>query len=137
MTFVLDTSVSMAWCFTEELDEYAQAVLDALGNDQALVPQLWPLETANVLVLSERKRRLTEKESQRYLNFLSALPIIVDAHTSDRATASILSAARQSGLTAYDAAYLELALREAIPIATRDKAVLNACKKAGIKVFQS
>jgi predicted nucleic acid-binding protein len=137
LTFVLDTSVSMAWCFTEELDEYAQAVLDALGNDQALVPQLWPLETANVLVLSERKRRLTEKESQRYLSFLSALPIIVDIHTSDRATASILSAARQSGLTAYDAAYLELALREAIPIATRDKAVLNACKKAGIKVFQS
>jgi hypothetical protein len=58
-------------------------------------------------------------------------------HTSDRATASILTAARQSGLTAYDAAYLELALREAIPIATRDKAVLNACKKAGIKAFKA
>jgi hypothetical protein len=69
LTFVLDTSVSMAWRFSEELDEYAQAVLDGLGNDQALVSQLWPLETANVLVLSERKRRLT-----------SALPIIVDTH---------------------------------------------------------
>lgn len=133
-SLVVDTSVSMAWCFREELDAYALGVLDVLGAGQALVPQLWPIETANVLALAERNRRLTAKDLERYLDLLAALPIAIDSQTADRATTAILGVARRFGLTAYDAAYLELALRESLPLASRDKALLAACRKAGVEV---
>lgn len=135
-SLVIDTSVSMAWCFRDELDAYALGVLEALGAGQALVPQLWPVETANVLALAERNRRLTATDLDRYLGLLGALSILVDSQTADRATTAILAVARRFGLTAYDAAYLELAQRESLPLASRDKALLAACRKAGVEVFR-
>lgn len=100
-------------------------------------PPIWPLEVANVLVLSERKRRLTTAESARFIAVLTALPITVDDQTSHRAFNEVLALARAHRLTAYDAAYLELASREGLPIATLDNGLRKAARRLGIIVFKS
>ncbi len=133
--FVVDCSVTMAWCFADELDEYADTVLQALSNNQATVPALWPLEVANTLLHSERRRRLTVAASQHFLGLLEALPIEIDRETATRATGPTLAVAREYGLTVYDAAYLELSMREGLSLATRDKKIRTAVKAAGVKLF--
>ena len=133
--FVVDCSVTMAWCFADELDEYADTVLQAMSNNQATVPALWPLEVANTLLHGERRRRLTVAASQRFLGLLEALPIEIDRETAVRATGPTLAVAREYGLTVYDAAYLELSMREGLSLATRDKKMRTAVKAAGVKLF--
>ncbi len=133
--FVVDCSVTMAWCFADELDEYADTVLQAMSNNQATVPALWPLEVANTLLHGERRRRLTVAASQRFLGLLEALPIEIDRETAARATGSTLAVAREYGLTVYDAAYLELSMREGLSLATRDRKMRTAVKAAGVKLF--
>ncbi len=133
--FVVDCSVTMAWCFADELDEYADTVLQALSNNQATVPALWPLEVANTLLHGERRRRLTVAASQRFLGLLEALPIEIDRETAVRATGPTLAVAREYGLTVYDAAYLELSMREGLSLATRDRKMRTAVKAAGVKLF--
>jgi len=133
--FVVDCSVTMAWCFADELDKYADSVLRALSNNQATVPALWPLEVANTLLHGERRRRLTVAASQRFLGLLEALPIEIHRETTARATGPTLTVAREYGLTVYDAAYLELSMREGLSLATRDKKMRTAVKAAGVKLF--
>jgi len=110
---VVDCSVTMAWCFEDECDELADAVLDALADGEAWVPSLWPLEVANVLVAAERRRRLTAADSARFIELLMGLPIVVDDRSHERALSQGLAAARQLGLSVYDASYVELAMRPA------------------------
>ncbi len=131
--FVLDCSVGMAWCFEDEADRYADAVLDRLVEESALVPPLWPLEIANVLVVAERRRRLSKSDSARFLELVGALPIEVDTATPD--PFHLLAVAREHGLSAYDAAYLALAMREGIPLATRDRALGKAARRCGVPLF--
>ncbi len=133
--FVVDCSVTMAWCFADELDEYADTVLQALSNNQATVPALWPLEVANTLLNGERRRRLTVAASQRFLGLLESLPIEIDRETAARATGPTLAVAREYELTVYDAAYLELSMREGLSLATRDRKMRTAVKAAGVKLF--
>lgn len=133
--FVVDCSVTMAWCFADELDEYADTVLQSLSNNQATVPALWPLEVANTLLHGERRRRLTVAASQRFLGLLESLPIEIDRETAERATGPTLAVAREYGLTVYDAAYLELSMREGLSLATRDRNMRTAVKAAGVKLF--
>ena len=133
--FVVDCSVTMAWCFADELDEYADTVLQSLSNNQATVPALWPLEVANTLLHGERRRRLTEAASQRFLDLLESLPIEIDRETAARATGPTLAVAREYGLTAYDAAYLELSMSEGLSLATRDRKMRTAVTAAGVKLF--
>lgn len=135
--FVLDCSVALGWCFADELDTYANTVLGAMERHEALVPGLWPLEIANTLLMAERRRRLKEADSQRFLDLLAALPIEVDRETAARATSATLSLGREHGLSAYDAAYLELAMREGLPLATRDRTLRTACRAGGVRVFKS
>lgn len=130
--FVLDCSITMTWCFEDESDDYADAVLDSLKNATALVPTIWPLEVANVLLLSKRNGKITDMQSISFIDTLSALPIVIDHSTSSRAMHSVFVLASQSNLTIYDAAYLELALREKIPLLTLDKELIKAAKKLGI-----
>ncbi|OPY60708.1 MAG: tRNA(fMet)-specific endonuclease VapC [Syntrophorhabdaceae bacterium PtaU1.Bin034] len=135
--FVMDCSVVMAWCFEDEADAYADSVLDSLSDSGAIVPSIWPLEIANVLLVAERRKRLTEADSLQFVRLLSELPIVVDQETSERAFSEILFIGRQQTLSSYDAAYLELAMREGAALATRDKALIEAAHKCGVKLLFS
>jgi len=130
--FVLDCSVTMAWCFEDESNDYTDTILENLQNATAIVPTIWSLEVANVLLLSKKNKRITEVQSASFIDALSALPIIVDQSTTTRAMHSIFALARQSDLTIYDAAYLELAIREKIPLLTLDKGLIKVAKKLHI-----
>lgn len=135
MPLVLDCSIAMGWCFADETDSYADKVLDALRSGDALVPSIWTLEVANVLLVAERHGRLCEADSARFLDLLGNLPIRVDDRDASLAFTSVLSCGRRFGLTSYDAAYLDLAMRTGSPLATRDKALRKACRAAGAELF--
>jgi predicted nucleic acid-binding protein len=126
----------MAWCFEDECDQYADAVLGALRETEAVVPAIWPLEVANVLLVAERTKRLKKADSARFVELLRGLSIAVEALNSESVLSRVLASGRESGLSSYDAAYLELAMRQGITLATRDKALKRACKKGGVSLFQ-
>jgi predicted nucleic acid-binding protein len=134
---VLDCSVAMAWCFDDEADAMADALLSSLAEREAIVPAIWPLEIANVLALAEKKGRITNAGSAKFIGTLQSLPIQVDEQTAERALGEILSLARSFQITAYDAAYLELALREGGSIATLDARLRTAAQSAGVQLFQT
>jgi predicted nucleic acid-binding protein len=134
--FVLDCSLTMAWYFKDEATDYSRAVRKALGSVEAVVPGLWPLEVVNSLVLGERRRRSTAAEASKWLNFLRMLPIRVDSETTVRSWSDILNVARSRTLSAYDAAYLELALRLGLPLASLDRPLKAAAASAGVGEFQ-
>ena len=133
---VLDCSVAMAWCFEDECDELADAALDALGTTDVWVPSLWPLEVANVLLVAERRGRLTPAASARFVELLRGLPILVDDGTHDRALGSVLWTARETDLSSCDAAYLDLAIRRGASMATRDSRLRAACAALGVPLFE-
>ncbi len=132
--FVLDCSVTMAWCFEDESSDYTDTILENFKGVTAIVPTLWPLEVANVLLLSMKKKRITEVQSSSFIDALSALPIVVDQSTTSKAMHSIFVLANQTELTIYDAAYLELAIREKIPLLTLDQKLINAAKKLNVLI---
>ena len=117
--FVIDNSVVMSWCFKDETNKYTDAILDRLENAAAFVPAVWPLEVGNVLLVAERKKRLSESDSSRFIALLSDLPIIVDQEPPERMFSEILSVAREHNLSSYDASYLHLAIRKGLPLAKR------------------
>jgi len=133
--FVLDGSVTMAWYFKDEMDDYANAVRDGMDQSQAFVPSLWPLEVANTVVMGERRKRSTPAQAATWLSFLGILPIVVDGETTARAWGDTLSLARAHNLSAYDAAYLELAMRRGLPLATRDDRLKAAAAAVGVSLF--
>lgn len=130
--FVLDCSITMAWCFEDEVTDYTDAILQRLTSATAIVPNIWPLEVANVLLLSKKHKRISEIQASNFIEALSGLPIVIDPSTSNRALHNISVLAEEVGLTIYDAAYLELAMREKIPLLTLDKSLINAAKKLGL-----
>ncbi len=133
MPFVLDCSVTMAWVFQDEATDKTDALRDSLVTDLAVVPELWPIEVANVLLVATRRGRLAEDDWRRIFADLRALPIEIDPDTSDQAL-QILNLAHRHGISAYDAAYMELALRMHLPLATLDRRLAAACRSAGIGV---
>lgn len=138
MSFVLDNSVTMRWFFGDGKPQeltYAGNVLDAMKNTSALVPVTWGLEVANVIARAEAKGLVTEARSAAFLERLEGAGIDVDMGTFAHALSDILQLARRYKLSAYDASYLELALRLGIPLATLDVDLRNAAKKAGVKSF--
>lgn len=130
MPIVVDTSVTMAWCFDDESTGETDAVLERVGLEGAVVPALWRLEVANVLLVAERRRRITEAQAARFVALLAQLPIRVDVTPSE--TASVLAAGRQHRLSACDASYLIVAERLALPMATLDQRLAAACRTAGV-----
>jgi predicted nucleic acid-binding protein len=134
--FVLDCSVTMAWYFKDEADVYANTVRRALSRASAVVPALWPLEVANILVLGERRQRSTAAEASKWLRYLQVLPIHVDDETPARAWSDILHVARSYNLSAYDAAYLELAIRLGLPLASLDDGLKTTAASAGVAEFK-
>lgn len=138
MSFVLDISVTMRWFFGDgrpkELD-YAHTVLDAINSQNAIVPATWGLEVANVIARAEAKDLATEARSGAFLEMLDGVDIEEDAATFAHALSDTLQLARRYRLSAYDASYLELAMRSGIPLATLDENLRKAAKKAGVKLF--
>lgn len=138
MSFVLDNSVTMRWFFGDGKPQeiaYAGKVLDAMKNNHGLVPVTWGLEVANVIARAEAKTLITEARSTEFLEMLEDLDIDVDSATFTHAMSDTLQLARRYRLSAYDASYLELALRLGIPLATLDTDLQVAAKKAGVKKF--
>lgn len=134
--FVLDCSVAIPWIFKDKKNAYAESVLDAIATIEALVPQLWYLETANVLAIGERSGRITPQEVQDGKVFLQSLTVGMDSYVHEAAWDTILTLARQYRLTAYDAAYLELAQRAELPLATLDKPLGKAAGACGVEIFR-
>ena len=132
---VIDCSVSVAWCFPGEKGAYPQVVLDSLATQEAVVPSLWPLEVANALLAGERRKRSTPDETLKSVRFLDSLPITVDDATGGQAFGHTLHLARAQSLSAYDAAYLELAMRRGLPLATLDDTLKTAAEALGVAVY--
>jgi predicted nucleic acid-binding protein len=133
---VVDNSVVMSWCFEDEVSPYTDAVLDAMGRARALVPSIWCSEAANVLALAMRKRRLKPADAARFAELLRKLPIDVAPRDSRSDVARLLAVALETGLTAYDAAYLDLARREHLALATTDAPLRRAAAACGVDLFE-
>ena len=136
-SFVVDNSVVMSWCFKDETNQYADAILDCLSEATAFVPSIWPLEVVNVLLVAERKKRLSKADSVRFITLLSQLPIIVEHERPERTMKDLLALARSNNLSSYDASYLDLSMRKGIPIATLDTRLITASKKTEIPILMS
>ena len=135
--FVLDASVALAWCFADEASEAADRLLERLETETAAVPAVWHLEVANVLALGERRRRITPAESAGFIARLETLVIVVDEETTSRAFSQVLDLARGERLTAYDAAYVELAMRLGVPLASKDGRLCKAAERLGVAVLKA
>ena len=133
--FVLDCSITMAWCFGDEATASAFAVLDRLGTETAVVPSHWFLEVANVLTMAEKRKRMTVPATTEFLKLLGALDIEIDNVTVDRVFPHVLPLCRKYSLTSYDAAYLELAIRRQLPLASLDNELRAGAKQARIEVL--
>lgn len=133
--FVIDNSVVMAWCFEDETDPYTEAVLDALKDSTAYVPGLWPLEVANVLLVAAKKSRISHANAIQFMHMLAQLPIVLDPEPRERVFGEIFALGEKTGLTSYDASYLDLAMRRGIPIATKDKALRKTAADFTIAIF--
>jgi predicted nucleic acid-binding protein len=127
--FVLDALVTAAWAFEDEDHPNAAAAFSRLTSDHANVPALWRFELGNILVVNERRRRLTQANTLAFLRELAKLPIAVDSTPDELLTFDL---ARRHHLTFYDAAYLELALRLNVPAATLDEALASAVRAEGL-----
>ena len=134
---VVDASVALAWCFPDEGSEYADAVLLALEGQPVLVPAVWPLEVANAVVVAERRKRITQPEVRRFVELLEGLMIHQDSLPVAGSVSNILPLAREYGLSAYDASYLEVAIRRNAPLATMDRELERAGRKAGVEVLEA
>lgn len=133
--FVLDCSATLPWVFDSEATKAADALLDRLSRgSRAWVPALWHLELANVLLGAKRRGRIDQAGIEQFLGALAVYDIAVDSDTMTNAWAKTLALAEGYDLTVYDAAYLELALRRGLPLATLDTALIAAMKKAGGKL---
>lgn len=132
MQFVLDCSVAISWCLVDENDNYANAILAMMPDCEAFVPGIWSLEVANTLLVAERRNRMTQEQSELAIALLQLLLIHVDEATDNNALSSTLVLGRQEGIAAYDAAYLELAIRMGLPIATLDTRLAEAAIRCGV-----
>jgi predicted nucleic acid-binding protein len=135
VTVVVDSSITLAWLLPDEDRDLADAVLEQVQEYGAWVPALWHLEVANVLQVSVRRKRITQAVSDRMLSGLGALPFDVDMETCRHAWGRTRALAIRHGLTVYDAAYLELADRLGLPLATLDTELRRAATEQGVPLF--
>ncbi len=132
MTFVVDASVAACWLLPDEGSSAAVLAYARFPDDHAVVPSLWWFEMRNIFIISERRGRIDSARTPLGLSLLRGLPIRVDVDTDEDL---LLTLARRHGLTAYDAAYLELALRRGVPLASLDEALLRAARVEGVTVI--
>lgn len=135
--FVVDNSVVMSWCFKDETNKYADAILHKLSEARAVVPSIWPLEVVNVLLVAERRKRLSEADSTRFITLLTQLPIIVEQERPENMMKELLTFARANNLSSYDASYLDLAMKRGYPIATSNNKLIQAARRIDVQILSS
>jgi predicted nucleic acid-binding protein len=127
---VIDSSAALSWCFEDEASPGSDALFEQVRDHGAVVPGLWHLEVANLLLQAEKRGRITAADVAMRLELIAELPITTDGETIARAWREILALARAEGLTTYDATYLELAIR-GLPPVTKDAALIAAAGRRG------
>ena len=138
MLFVLDNSVSMRWLFKDGTEAdllYAEQVLEALKEGSTVVPGVWWLEVSNVIVRAEAQQLLPETQSRKFLDTLRKMAITVDSSPVEQLCEQTLQLARKFKISAYDAAYLELAIRQNIVLATLDTDLARAARQSKTQLF--
>jgi len=138
LTFILDNSVTMRWLFNDGQGAergYAIKVMNELQATTAMVPQIWPFEVANVISRAEARHQLLKADSEAFIGLLGDVRVEVDPDSSLYALSDTFELSRSYSLSAYDASYLELALRTRFPLATLDQKLKMAAKKAGAGIF--
>jgi predicted nucleic acid-binding protein len=133
---VVDASVTLAWCFPDDANRYADAVLVALAAHQLVEPAIWGMEIANAILVGERRARIHEPEIERFIELLDSLNVIEDVRCLSEVLVDVLSLARKNGIAVYDAAYLEAAIRHEAPLATVDRALERAARSIGVPSFE-
>jgi predicted nucleic acid-binding protein len=133
MPFVLDASIAAAWALADESSPFAEQVESRLAADSAIVPHIWWYEIRNILVVNERRRRISVDESAAFLRILSAYPIRIEPDTEE---SDIFRIARRCRLSFYDGAYLALAIRERLPLATLDRNLENAARMEEVELLK-
>jgi predicted nucleic acid-binding protein len=135
--FIVDASVALCWYFEDQKSTYTEAVFERLARgDEALVPALWPLEIVNSLVVAVRQKGISPAQLETFVRDLKDLPVEVDMDGIERVYSSIVRLSQQHQLSSYDAAYLDLALFESLPLATLDKNLLAAAKRTGVELLK-
>lgn len=135
MTFVVDASIALAWSLDDERSEAADAILGRLDVEGAVVPAIWPFEVANGLRFAERRGRITMADALRSALVLKALPIEVEPSDLEATLEGCAAIARRFDLSVYDAAYVRLAIRRRLPLATADERMRRACTEAGVELL--
>lgn len=132
---VVDASVALAWCFPDEANRYADAVLMALAAHQLVEPTIWSMEIANAISVGERRARIHESEILRFFELVGSLNVIEDPRLIPEVFGDVLPLARRHAIAVYDAAYLEAAIRHDAPLATLDRALERAARAMGVPSF--
>jgi predicted nucleic acid-binding protein len=135
MTFVVDSSVTLTWCFADERTPATVALLDRVTDSGAFAPSLWPLEVLNALLMAEKRKRIDAIKRHELIGLLQTLPVTIDPQTVAQAWIVTDRLAGQYGLTVYDASYLELAQRLSLPLATLDEQLCAAALAIGVPLL--
>ena len=133
---VVDSSVTLTWCFEDEQTAASLALLEQVVEHGAVAPTVWPLEVLNALVMAERRKRVDAAQRQRLTGFLRDLPIALDGETAAQAWSATVQLAERHRLTVYDAAYLELAQRRGLPLASLDNGLRAAAEAVGVALVE-
>jgi predicted nucleic acid-binding protein len=134
--FVVDASVALAWCFTDESTEWTQGLLERLrAGGRIIAPSHWALEVANALCTAVRRKRIKPDQPQLLWDQLASLPIEIQSPLDSIQMKVVLVLSEKFGLTAYDAAHLELALRGQLPLATLDEDLRKAAEAEGLPLL--
>jgi predicted nucleic acid-binding protein len=134
-TLIVDCSIVLAWCFADESTDQTRDVQQRMEAEAAVVPGHWFLEVVNVLAMAEKRSRISTNDSMEFVRQLLILDIQADWEFSSRAFDHVLPLSRNHALSSYDAAYLELALRRQLPLATLDDALRQAATSLGVQVL--
>ena len=132
MPFVLDASIVACWAFADEDHPVAELALERIRTDEARVPALWWFEVRNILIVNERRKRVTERDTASFLRGLGRLRVTIDRSSE---AADVLMLTRRYRLSVYDASYLELARRDGVPLATLDKKLVAAASAVGVDLL--
>jgi predicted nucleic acid-binding protein len=133
--FVLDASVTLCWLFEDQATAYTEAILDRLNaGEEAIAAGIWPVEVVNVIAVAERRKLVKPAQIAAFLEQLDQLPVTVDPLAVERVFGAVFETARRHALSAYDAEYLELAERAALPLASVDRRLRDAATAAGVSL---
>jgi len=135
--FVVDASVVLTWCFPDENSVLTKKVAQMFKQgDSAIAPSFWPHEVLNALLVGERRKRISTALIRTFLTDLEALPIALQEVPAEAVFDRIQSVSRAHGLTTYDAAYLDLAQSNGLPLAPLDVDLISACSKTGVGLIR-